>query len=146
MDSVYAMRLLDTMISNISRVLSAGYGADRTAGATLDVARLLREEAILKGYFLSAVAETLADPDPSGLGPKQVPRELTEYVSYHLGWNELPELAINRISAIFHGDALLASSDVATSIIRAHAGDWLDRELFELPIASLDRRPTNEGH
>lgn len=131
MDPEAARILLNILIENAARILRAYFGVDRAEGAFFEVIDLLREERVLKGYFLERVDQTLAQRDKSGLGEGSVPRELIELAAHELRWPEFKELAEKRLHRFFHGDRSLAASDTADSISAAFDDSWEDREFYK---------------
>lgn len=131
MDASFAKKLLDVLIENALRILAAGFGVNWAESSFFDVVRLLRQEEVLKGYFLERVRATFAMPAPGGLSPGTVPIELIELVAHELRWPELLELAQQRISTFFGGDAALAIGDIAHRLSEAYEDKWQDREFYE---------------
>jgi hypothetical protein len=131
MDASFASRLLDILIENALRIMAAGFGVNWAESSFFDVVRLLRQEKMLKGYFLEKVRATFAMPAPGRLDPGMVPIELIELVAHEFRWPELQELAQQRIRMFFGGDAALAIGDIARRLSEAYQDNWQDREFYE---------------
>lgn len=131
MDTEYAQKLLEILVENSARILSAGFGVDRAEGSFFEVISLLREEPSLKTGFLAMVERSLEERSPSGLHEGGVPRELVELAAHELRWPELRELAAARVHRFFGGSESLAISDVSHSIGEAYRDDWEDREFYQ---------------
>jgi hypothetical protein len=131
MDAEFAQKLLDILIDNSRRLLSAGFGVNWTESSFFDAVRLLREETCLKDYFLDKVRFTFASAEPGNLMPGAIPVELIELVAHELRWPELQVLANERLKDRFGGDIALASGDIALRLSDAYQDDWQDREFYE---------------
>lgn len=130
MDSVNAKILLDIHIENAIRILSAGFGVNHAEATFFDTIQLLREESVLKQYFLERVEETFAMPDVGRLDSGMVPGDLIELVAHELRWTELLGLASKRIENFFKGNASLAVGDIAHNIAKAYSDDWENQEFY----------------
>ena len=130
MDIYYAKKLLDIYIENVRNILCAGFGVNHAETALFDVIRFLREEPLLKQYFLKRVESTFSMPDVGSLEVGMVPGDLIELVAHELRWPEFLELAKNRVKIFFHGDITLAAGDVSSSIRNAYSNEWADREFY----------------
>ena len=131
MDTNFAIRLLDVLIENALRILAAGFGVNWAESSFFDVARLLRQEDVLKQHFLERVRATFAMRVPEQLEPGAVPVELIELVAHELRWPELLEIAQERIDNVFGGDATLAVGDIAHRLPEAYDDRWQDREFYQ---------------
>ena len=131
MDVASAKKLLDILIENALRILSAGFGVDSAESSFFDIVGLLRREIALKGYFLEKVHTMFSMPDPGRLDAGMVPKEIIELVAHELRWNELRDLADKRIEDYFRGDAARAIGDIAHNIAAAYDDNWADREFYE---------------
>jgi hypothetical protein len=131
MDINLAIRLLDVLVENALRILSAGFGVNRAESSFFDVVRLLRAEPRLKEHFLQKVAATFALRAPGQLASGTVPIELIELVAHELRWPELLELAKVRVDKFFGGDTALAVGDIADRLSYAYGDNWQDREFYE---------------
>lgn len=130
MDTRFAIRLLDVLIENATRIMAAGFGVNWAESSFFDVVRLLREEENLKSYFLERVQAAFAMRAPGRLDPGTVPIELVELVTHELRWPELLELARERIDNFFGGDEALAVGDITHRLSEAYKDDWQDREFY----------------
>jgi hypothetical protein len=130
MELVHARKLLDIQIENARRILGAQFGVNHAEAIFFDIIRLLREDVLLKPYFLEKVEKSFAMPFIEDWNPGAVPRELIELVAHELRWTELLELANKRIQDRFKGDAAFAAGDIASRISLAFRDDWEDRDFY----------------
>ncbi len=130
MDSDDAKRLLDILIENAARILRAGFGVNSAESAFFSVIELMKTMPELKPYFLDHAAHTLGADDPGMLNKGRVPEELLELVAHELRWEEMQDLAEDRIHKRFGGDVNRALGDVSRRIIDANSRTWPDREFY----------------
>lgn len=126
-----AQTLLNILVENSLRILRAGFGLNWVESVFFDILDLLRAQPALKADFLERVKATLVLPDPSRLDAGMLPRELIELAAHELQWEELRQLANERIRGVFGGDSALAVSDVAQAMLGAFKADWPDREFYK---------------
>lgn len=131
MNIEFARTLLDILVENALRVLRAGFGVNWAESVFFDILDLLRAQPALKAYFLEQVKATLSLPDPGRLDAGMLPRELIELASHELRWEELRQIANDRIRDVFGGDSTAAVSDVAHAMLEAFEPDWPDREFYK---------------
>jgi hypothetical protein len=131
MDSSFAIKLLDVLVENASRILAAGFGVNRAESSFFDIVKLLREEEALKEHFVERVRATFALRAPSPFDAGTVPIELVELVAHELRWPELLDLARERIDKLFGGEVSLAVGDVSYRLSGAYKDDWEDREFYD---------------
>lgn len=131
MDISFAVKLLDVLIENSSRVLAAGFGVNCAESSFFDVVTLLKQEDALKEPFLERARITLGRRAPEQLSPGAVPVELIELVAHEMRWRELLDLAEDRILKFFNGDPTLAIGDIACRLPEAYDDNWKDREFYK---------------
>ena len=131
MNIEFARTLLDILVENSLCILRAGFGVNWVESVFFDILDLLRTQPTLKAYFLERVKATLSLPDPGRLDAGMLPRELIELASHELRWEELRQIAKDRICGVFEGDSTMAVSDVAHSMLEAFEADWQGRELYK---------------
>lgn len=131
MNLEFARTLLDILVENSLRILRGGFGVNWVESVFFDILDLLRAQPALKAYFLDRVKATLALPDPGSLDAGGLPRELIELAVHELQWEELRQLANERIRKAFGGDSALAIGDIAQGMLDAFKTDWPDREFYK---------------
>lgn len=131
MNIEFARMLFDILVENALRIQRAGFGVNWVESVFFDILDLLRTHPALKGYFLEQVQTTLSLPDPGRLDAGMLPRELVELASHELRWEELRQIANDRIQSIFGGDSTAAVSDVAQAILDAFETNWSGREFYK---------------
>lgn len=124
-------KLLDILIENSLKILSAGFGLNWVESAFFEIVRLLRQEEKLKDYFLDRSRATLLMKDPSRLDVGMVPIELIELVTYEFRWPEMRKIAEDRIDKKFSGDKKLAIGDIVSRVFEAYDDNWRDKEFYE---------------
>jgi hypothetical protein len=130
MDTDAANNLLAIYVENGRRILGAGFGVNAAESSFFDAITLLRQHPELKPVFLSRAARSFEMVEPGLLAPGTVPMELIELVAHELNWPELQNMAASRVANRFHGNWLLAVSDLSDRVRRAQANDWSDREFY----------------
>lgn len=130
MDLDASHQLLNLYVDNARRILDSDFGVDRAERAFFDVIELLREEPRLRDVFVGDVRKMFLEHDPRGLGEGAIPRELVELATHELRWPEFGEIARQRIEKRFGGDAIMAASDPATTVLEAYDSAWEDREFY----------------
>jgi|GEM_PF-1559024 len=130
MDDANKLRLMDILVENINRILSAGFGLNEVEAAMFEIVELLRTNPQLKEDALAHIKRSFAEPDLGSLSGSLFPPELIHLIGHELRWPELLLLARDRISVRFSGDAQLAVGDISTTLSDAYNDKWLDREFY----------------
>jgi hypothetical protein len=123
--------LIGILIENAARILRAGFGVNTAEHAFFAVIDLVREHPVLKQDLLDRVAITLRQSDPGLLNEGMVPRELIELVAHEMRWDELRELAEQRVRDKFRGDWSFAIGDISRGIVEAQSDSWEDRDFYQ---------------
>lgn len=131
MDINSAKTLMEILIENSARILRAGFGVDCAESTFFSVIDLVRKHPALKPDLLDRIAITLCEKDAGQLNTGMLPRELIELIAHEMQWDELRELAEKRVRDIYHGDWILAISDISHGIIDAQSNNWQDRDFYE---------------
>jgi hypothetical protein len=139
MDEDRAKELLDILLENTSRLLNADFGLNYVAATFFDVVNLLRDEPFLKGCFLERVRATFVKRDAWYSDAMSVPIELVELVTHEFRWNEILDMANERVNAYFGGDKSLAFGDISQRVFAAYEADWEDRDLYDVVLSNVQK-------
>lgn len=131
MDIEYAKVLLGILIENSARILRAGFGVNSAEHAFFAVIDLIRQCAALKYDLLDRIAVTLRQNDAGLLNEGMVPQELIELITHEMNWDELRDLAEQRVHDKFHDNWAFAISDISRKIIDAQSENWDGRKFYE---------------
>jgi hypothetical protein len=130
MNTENSTKLLDILVENCRRIFASGFGIDHAECSMFQVVELLREETVLRAFFLRKVEITFEKSDPYGLDDGSVPRELIELIVHEFRWPEFQTLAKERLLKLFKNNTSMARSDMSMTISNAYRDDWEDKEFY----------------
>ncbi|MGH8051122.1 MAG: hypothetical protein ACREPB_10730 [Arenimonas sp.] len=130
MDIEYSKKLLTIYIENAVRILQAGFGVNHAQSTFFSIVKLLKENPELKNYFLEKVSKVMNLNDPGTMDFELPPEELVELVTHEFRWEEMSDLAQQRVDKMYKGDWSFAVGEISQRILDAQKDDWPDREFY----------------